>query len=113
METNKVNAYVSQYKDKVPADNIVALKNALERADEKCESNLAMVKLKDPTFVLLMSIFFGGLGVDRFVLGDVGLGTCKLLLGWLTLGIWPIVDIFKCFKRAKELNLQSILTALN
>ncbi len=113
METNKVNAYISQYKDKIPADKLVTLKNALEKANDESENSLAMVKLKDPTFVLLMSIFFGGLGIDRFILGDTGLGVCKLLFGWITFGIWPIIDIFACFKRAKELNLQSILMALN
>jgi TM2 domain-containing membrane protein YozV len=44
------------------------------------------------TFVLLC-FFLGGLGVDRFMRGQVGLGIFKLLIGsWATLGIWPLVD---------------------
>lgn len=43
-------------------------------------------------FVWVGNFLFGGLGVDRFMRGQVGLGVCKLLLGWLTLGIWPLVD---------------------
>lgn len=38
------------------------------------------------------SFLLGGLGIDRFIRGQVGIGICKLLLGWLTFGIWPLVD---------------------
>jgi TM2 domain-containing membrane protein YozV len=41
---------------------------------------------------LLLSIFLGTLGIDRFYLGDTGAGIGKLLtLGGC--GIWAIIDI--------------------
>ena len=43
-------------------------------------------------FVWVANFLFGGFGVDRFLRGQIGLGVCKLLFGWLTLGIWPLVD---------------------
>ncbi|UJH69754.1 TM2 domain-containing protein [Ornithinimicrobium sp. INDO-MA30-4] len=48
----------------------------------------------DKTYVasILLSLFLGGFGVDRFYLGYTGLGVAKLLLNWMTLGIWALVD---------------------
>ena len=41
---------------------------------------------------LVMSIFFGYLGVDRFMMGHIGLGLLKLLTAG-GFGIWWLVDI--------------------
>ncbi|MBR2710758.1 TM2 domain-containing protein [Candidatus Saccharibacteria bacterium] len=49
-------------------------------------------KVNKHIFVWVGTFLFGELGVDRFLRGQVGLGICKLLFGWLTLGIWPLVD---------------------
>jgi TM2 domain-containing membrane protein YozV len=40
----------------------------------------------------LLSFFLGVLGIDRFYLGNIGMGVAKLLLGWATAGIWPLID---------------------
>lgn len=112
METNQANALFMQYKELVPQDKIAILKNALNNANDSSYDNVSMAKTYNPTTVLLCSIFLGGIGVDRFIIGDVGLGIAKLLFGWITLGIWPLIDIFFSYKKAKEKNLQTILSSL-
>lgn len=47
---------------------------------------------KDFLTALLLSIFLGGLGIDRFYLGYTGLGIAKLLtLGGC--GVWHLIDL--------------------
>ncbi|MBQ9180646.1 TM2 domain-containing protein [Candidatus Saccharibacteria bacterium] len=49
-------------------------------------------KINKHLFVWVGTFLFGGLGVDRFLRGQIGVGVCKLLFNWLTLGIWELVD---------------------
>jgi hypothetical protein len=50
------------------------------------------VSPKSRTVAAILGFFLGGLGVDRFYLGNIGMGVAKLFLGWLTFGIWPLID---------------------
>ncbi len=44
------------------------------------------------TLTLIMSIIFGSLGVDRFMMGYIGLGILKLITGG-GFGVWWVVDM--------------------
>ncbi len=112
MEKEKVNMILMQYKDSIPNEKIVYLKSALEKADDSSYDNLSMCKTYNITTTILLSVFVGALGVDRFYIGDFGLGICKLLFGWVTFGIWPLVDIFCSYKKTKEKNFNNIITCL-
>jgi TM2 domain-containing membrane protein YozV len=60
------------------------------------------LQFKDPTISLIISILIGALAIDRFLIGDIGLGIAKLL----TIGIWVIVDWFLIMGRTKEKNFE-------
>lgn len=48
--------------------------------------------MKDKTTALILSVLTGGLGIDRFYLGYIGMGILKLLTGGC-FGVLYIIDI--------------------
>lgn len=87
------------------------LKEKLAAMDESKFTMVSTVELKDPTTILLVSIFLGALGIDRFMLGDTGMGILKLLTGGCC-GILTIIDWFTVSKKTKELNFNNLMTVL-
>ena len=79
--------------------------------DEEKFSLVSTVELKDPTTLLLISIFLGTLGIDRFMLGDTGMGILMLLTCGCC-GILTIVDWFTISKRTKERNFNQLMSLI-
>ena len=111
MEQNKVDMYIMTNQKYFPAEKIMYIKEKLTAMDESKFVMLQTIDLKDPTTILLVSIFLGGLGIDRFMLGDTGMGILKLLTGGCC-GILTIIDWFTVSKKTKELNFNNIMTML-
>ena len=66
------------------------------------------IKLINPRKIILLSIFLGLFGVDRFLIGDNVMGFIKLFsLGGL--GLLSIFDCFYISKRVKEINYLKLL----
>ena len=112
MTKENVTQLMMNLNGKIPEDKAILLKQKLETADDSLVNNIAAMNLHNPTHILLFSIFLGGFGVDRFMIGDTGVGIAKLIFGWVTCGIWPLVDIFITYKRAKEKNAEKIFSIL-
>ncbi len=112
MTEEKVKEVMNVLKDKIPDEKYVMLKHRLTEADDSLADEVLSQKLHGTVGVILLSVFLGGIGVDRFVIGDVGMGIGKLLVGWLTFGIWPLIDIFFCYKKAKEKNFLKLMQIL-
>ena len=111
MDQNKVDMYVMTNQKYFPAEKIMYFKEKLAAMDESKFTMVSTVELKDPTTILLVSIFLGTLGIDRFMLGDTGMGILKLLTGGCC-GILTIIDWFTVSKKTKELNFNNLMTVL-
>ena len=111
MEQQKVDMYLMTNQKYFPEEKIMYLKEKLLAADESKFSLISTVELKDPTTLLLVSIFLGELGIDRFMLGDTGRGILKLLTAGCC-GILAIIDWFQIQKKTRELNFNKIMTIL-
>lgn len=59
---------------------------------------------KNKVVLYLLWWFTGVLGGHRFYVGDIGTGIGILLLGWLTLFIWPLIDVFFIGRRLELYN---------
>ena len=56
------------------------------------QKNTAEASDKNFIILLLLSIFIGGLGIDRFYIGKIGTGILKLIT-FGGFGIWWLIDL--------------------
>lgn len=85
--------------------DLMAIKEHLDKMSDKELIMLNSMDFKDPTISLLLSVIVGGFGIDRFYIGDTGLGVLKLLTGG-GLGVWWIVDMFVITGKTKKNNIK-------
>lgn len=111
MDQQKIDMFIMTNQKYLPAEKIMYLKDKLKDVDESKFSLISTVEMKDPTTILLVSIFLEGLGIDRFMLGDTGMGVLKLLTAGVC-GIMTIIDWFTVSKRTKELNFNNVISII-
>jgi hypothetical protein len=111
--SNFTDSFLSANTANFPSEQLPSLRQRLSQLDDsQANQVIAAANVKNPTTALILSIFLGTLGVDRFYIGHIGLGVAKLLLAWLTFGIWTIVDWFLIINATKKANLVAINNAL-
>ncbi len=111
MESSKVDMFLMTNSKFFESHQLPAIREQLLSLDESKMINIQMIEFKDPTTILIVSILAGALGIDRFMIGDTGLGIGKLLtLGGC--GIWSIVDLFLIMGAARQKNMERLQNAL-
>ena len=104
----EVSVMSANWEGKVPKNDLLSIQERLMKAPKESVGVLGLLQLKSPVIGLILGLFFGVFGVDRFYKGDIGLGIAKLLLCWITFGIWALVDLFFVWKGIKRDNLNKI-----
>lgn len=107
MDAQKVDMFITTNGKYFESHYVNELRDKLLSLDESKWSKLSAVEFKDPANILIVSVLAGNLGIDRFMIGDTGIGVGKLLTcgGFL---IWTIVDWFMIQEATREKNMEKI-----
>ncbi|MEI6456158.1 MAG: TM2 domain-containing protein [bacterium] len=107
MEAQKVDMFLLTYGKYFEGRMIPAIREQMIKMDDQKFLAIQSITFREPVLMLVISLLGGALGIDRFVIGDVGLGVGKLLTCG-GLGIWTIVDWFMIMERTREVNFEKL-----
>jgi TM2 domain-containing membrane protein YozV len=107
MEAQKVDMFIMSNSKFFESHQVPVIRDRLVQMDDSKWSLAQTLTFKDPTTSLIVSLVAGGFGIDRFMIGDTGLGIGKLLTcgGF---GIWTIVDWFMIMGATREKNMEKL-----
>lgn len=107
MDAQKVDMFIMMNGKYFESHHLPQIREDLMNLSDEKWLYVQTSQFKDPTTMLIVSILAGTLGIDRFMIGDTGIGIGKLL----TCGgfyIWAIVDWFMIMGATKEKNLEKL-----
>ncbi|MGP1466341.1 TM2 domain-containing protein [Prevotella koreensis] len=111
MDANQIDQFLALNSENLPEERLNEIRELLASADDNKVNLLNATPLKGKTMMLLISVFLGSYGVDRFMLGDTTMGVIKLLTCG-GCGIWTIIDWFSIINKTKEYNYKKIIEVL-
>lgn len=112
MDAQKVDMFMMMNSKFFESYQLMAIREQLLNMDESKWGLVQTIQLKDPTTSLIISLVGGGpLGIDRFYIGDTGLGIAKLLTCG-GIGIWTIIDWFLIMGATREKNMEMFQNTL-
>lgn len=112
MERSKIEQFMLLNAGNFSESDLVKIQNKLESVPEEYATLVLGTEFKKPTTALIISFLGGGLGIDRFYLGQTGKGILKLI----TCGgfsIWAIIDLFIIMGAAREYNTNKLISIIN
>ncbi len=107
MDSQKVDMFIMANGKYFESHHVMQIRDRLLQIDDSNWGMIQTLQFKDPTISLIVSLLAGSLGIDRFMIGDTGLGVGKLLTCG-GLGIWAIIDWFMIMGATREKNMIKI-----
>ncbi len=111
MEAQKIDMFMLMNSKFFESHQLPVIRDRLIQLDESKWGMIQITSFKDPTTSIILSVITGAYGVDRFYIGDTGLGIAKLLTCG-GLGIWAIVDWFMIMGATRQKNYEKLQTIL-
>ena len=108
MDAQKVHMFIMMHSKELPSAKLPYIRQQLMMVDESKWGLISTIQFKDPTISIILSLCLGWLGIDRFYIGDIGLGIGKLLTSG-GCGVWALVDWFLIMDATREKNFQQLI----
>lgn len=80
MDSQKVDMFLMSNSKFFESFQLNIIRERLLQVDDNKWAQLQMIQFKDPTTSLIVSLLGGTLGIDRFIIGDTGLGWKKRMI---------------------------------
>jgi TM2 domain-containing membrane protein YozV len=111
MESQKVDMFILTNSKFFESHQVNPIRERLLQIDDSKWGVVQTLQFKEPTTSLIVSLLGGSLGIDRFMIGDTGMGIGKLITCG-GLGIWAIIDWFMIMGATREKNMNKLQQVL-
>lgn len=81
MDNNRIYQIMGVLRDKITPQQNFIVSETLKKTDDKAFTELMSLSYKNTLINILLGIFLGGYGANRFYVGDKKIGIVKLILG--------------------------------
>ena len=111
MEQSKIDMFIMSNSGKFTPQQFSVIREKLTTLPDEKAVIVMSNQYYDSTTMLIVSSVLGSYGVDRFLLGDIGLGILKLLTCG-GCGIWTIIDWFSVKQKTYDNNFKKFNESL-
>lgn len=111
MRQDQIDLFMATNANNFPDCSKGSIRKALAECPEHRWQIIAYMSFKNPVVALILSIFLGELGIDRFYIGNIGLGILKLITGG-GCGVWWFIDLFLIMGSTRRVNYNKLAQVL-
>jgi TM2 domain-containing membrane protein YozV len=111
MDAQTVDLFLMANSKYLEDHQMYLIRERLIAMDESKWRMLQFMQFNDPVIILIVSLITGPLAIDRFMIGDTGLGVLKLITCG-GLGIWMLVDWVIIMGITRRKNTEKLMMAI-